>query len=491
MEQNNNKKKISSIVSWSITSLLVIMIGIVIMAAGLRKAEKPSLRKKRVANVEVATIKTEEYRESLTLPALIEADRVAAIKSEYPGTLEIWLVREGESVQEGQLVAELNIDMLMANIEELKASMTSASKNYNLARIAIESAELELENSRKKAKIQELALKSAESDQELVITEVERIRKLVKKNIMDRSQLDTARNNLKQAELAVERAEEGFRSAKLDVRTSELQIKQAKTSQEVAHARLMELDAAIANTLVRINKSHLTAPISGRLESHLIEPGEVATAGEPIAHIYDLSYLRATVNVPDRFVAFIDPRNPAAKSYIMKNRPGSEQEVHAKLIIPGLPDLTNAKGDGMEFDAEIAHIAQSSDPESNTFKVELRFTNPGNALRHGVIARGKIEYLKYPQAIMIPAKSIQVTDVGPRVMVVEEAGGSRFARVRDIEPLSIHESKILIGKGLSEGDKLVVSGWKGLVGGEEVNVLVEDGRFLPAGSESERKGKEG
>ena len=182
MEQNDNKKKISSIVPWSITSILVIILGIVIMMAGLRKAEKPSLREKRVANVEVATIKTEEYREALTLPAFIEADRVAAIKPEFPGTLERWLVREGESVHEGQLVAELNIDMLMANIEELKASMTSASKNYNLARIAIESAELELENSRKKAKIQELALKSAESDQELVITEVERIQKLVKKN---------------------------------------------------------------------------------------------------------------------------------------------------------------------------------------------------------------------------------------------------------------------------------------------------------------------
>ena len=412
-----NKRKKSSVVLWGITGLLAVIIAVVIIIAGMSGSEIPRFKEKRLVNVEVSTVRAEEFRETLTLPALVEADRIAAIKSEFPGTIERWHIGEGQSVNQGQSVVDLNVDMSMASVEELKASMTSAAENSNLAEIAIENAELELENAQKRAKIQELGLKSAESDLELVITEVERIKKLVKQNIMDRSQLDTAKNNLKQAELAVDRAREAFHGANLDVRASELKIKHAKTSSDVAHARLMELDASIANLLVRINKSHLTAPISGRLERHLKEPGEVVNAGEPIAYIYDLRYLRATVNVPDRFIAFIDPKNPAARTFIVRNRPGSRQEVNAKLIIPGLPELTDENEGMMELDADIANIAQSSDPESNTFKVELRFPNPGHALRHGVIARGKIEYLNYPRAIIIPAKSIQVTDVGPRVMV--------------------------------------------------------------------------
>ena len=490
MEQNQNKKRTSSIISWSITGFLVVILVIVIISVGLRKDKKPALREKQLANVEVMTVRTEEYREALTLPALIEADKVAAIRPEFPGKLERWLIQEGAGVRRGQLVAELNIDVLMANVEELKASMRSASENINLAEIAIKSAELELENAQKRARIQELALKSAESDLELVTIEFERIQKLVAKNITYRSQLDTARNNLKQAELTVARAREGFESSKLDVSSSELIVKQTKANLGVANARLMELDAAVANILLQINKSNLEAPISGRLERHLIESGEVVAAGVPIAHIYDLTYLRAIVHVPDRYIAFIDPNNPASKSFIKMNRPGSEQQVSAKLLIPGLPELMNENDPGIAFDAEIAHIAQSSDPESNTFKVELRFLNPGGALKHGVIARGKIEYLYYPHAIIIPAKSIQVTDAGPRVMVVEENEGKQLVKVRDIEPLSIHENRILIGKGLAEGDKLVVSGWKGLVGEEEVNVLVEDGRFIATGPETVRKARE-
>lgn len=485
MDSKHIKSGTSSIILWGITGLLVLLFGMVLIYSVVSKGEDPVPRKKELANVEVMTVRTEEFREELTLPALIEADKVASIRSEFPGTLEKWLVDEGASVNRGQLVVKLNIDALMASLDELKASMRTASENVNLTEIAVESAELAYENAQKRARIQELALQSAESDLELMTTEFNRIETLFNRDIMYRSQLDTARNKLRRAELAVETAREGFESAKLDIRSTELQVRQAKTNHAMANARLTELNAAIANILVKVDKSNITAPISGRLESHLVEPGEVVAAAEPLAHIYDLRYLRAVIHVPDRFIAFLDPNNQAAKSFIRMNRPGSEQQVRAKVIIPGLPELTNDMKYSMEFEAEIAHIAQSSDPESNTFQVELRFSNPGMALKHGIIARGKIEYLHYPHAILIPAKSIQVTDIGPRVLVVESEGGKRRVRVRDIEPLSIHESEILIGKGLHRGDKLVVSGWKGLVGGEEVHVLVEDGRLMSKSTVSE------
>ena len=54
-------------------------------------------------------------------------------------------------------MAELNIDILMANLEELKAALKTASENATLAGIGTESALLELENTQKRAKVQELA----------------------------------------------------------------------------------------------------------------------------------------------------------------------------------------------------------------------------------------------------------------------------------------------------------------------------------------------
>jgi len=156
-EANHTRRRSPSIVAWGITILLVAVIAAVIVFAGRRNVEKPAPPKKKLANVEVVTVSTEEYREALTLPALVKADRTAAIRPESPGTLARWFFPEGATVERGQIVAELNIDILMANLEELKAALKTASENATLAGIGTESALLELENTQKRAKVQELA----------------------------------------------------------------------------------------------------------------------------------------------------------------------------------------------------------------------------------------------------------------------------------------------------------------------------------------------
>jgi RND family efflux transporter MFP subunit len=474
------KKRISSIIiPWGITGFLVVIIIAVIVFTGLKKVEEPPPKKKKLANVEVVTINTREHREALTLPALIEADRVATIKPEFSGTLARWFFPEGAYIERGEVVAELDTEYLMANLEELEASLKTASKNVSLVQISIESAKVGLENAQKHARIQELVLRSAEANYELADSDFNRFQDLEGKNVIQASKLDTVRNALTQAELSVARAKEGINSANLSIHSAEVRIKETIADEELATARLVELEAAIANLEVKINKYKLKTPISGRLEEHLVEPGEVVTAGVQVARIYDLKNLQATINVPDRYISFLDPKNLAAKSFIQMNMPGAEQHINAKLTIPGLPKLTGGTAAGVELNAEIARIAQSSDPESNTFRVELRLPNPGGVLRHGIIGRGKIEYLYYPHAIIIPMKAVQVTDAGPRVLVVEETEGAQLAKVLDIEPIKILGSELLIGTGLAEGDRLIVTGWKGLVGGETVNVVVEDGHFKP------------
>ena len=455
----------------------MVIIAAVIASASLRKTEEPSPQEKKLANVEVITIRAREYRQALTLPAMVKADKTAAISPEFSGTLAKWFVPEGANVEKGQVVAELDSEILLASLGELNASMESQSKSITLARIGKESEAMELKYAQKQTELQELALKSAQADQDLAKIEFERFRKLVKNKVMDSSKLDTVRTAFTQSGLAVARAEEAVNSAQLGVRSAEIRVKEAMANQDLAKASLVELRAAVTSLNVKIEKAKLKAPIPGRIEEYLAEPGEVVAAGMPLAYIYDLRYLRAVVNVPDRYVAFLDPGNPTISSFIQMNMPGAEQRISTKLIVPGLPKLTGGNETGIELDSEIARIAQAADPESNTFQVELRLPNPGGALRDGVIARAKIEYLNYPRAIVIPVKAIQVTDEGPRVLVVEEAEGSELVQVRDIEPITIHGSELLIGKGLNEGDRLIVAGWKGLVAGEAVNVLVEDVRF--------------
>ena len=466
----------STLLTWGLSGLVILGTVIVIVFASSREVEKPAPPKKRLANIEVLTLMTEEFVESLTLPAFVEANRVAGIRPEYSGILERWYFPEGAQVEIGDVIAEIKTDTLRLNLEELEAALMTASKNVSLSRIRKQSAEINLASARKSEQMREVALQSSESSRNLARKQFSRIQQMAQQNIATTSQLDDAQNSLKQAELSVVQAKQNLNGALLNVRSAELAVKEAEAGIELAEARIVELEASIGLLNHRIENGKLKAPFSGRLEEHLVQPGEMATPSAIIAKIYDLNYLRAVVNVPDRYVAFLDPENEGTKTVIQLNMPGAKQRIRALLVIPGLPQLTGGAEQGVELSADIARIAQSSNAESNTFEVELRLPNPGNALKHGLIARSRIDYLYYPDAIIIPIKAIQVTDAGPRVLVVENRNGAEIVSSRSIKPVSIHGSKAFIRGGLAAGDRLVIAGWEGLVG-ETVNVLIEDGEF--------------
>ncbi len=472
------KKKKKSFLPWVFTLIIVLGIVGVIVYGNVRENVKPIIAEKKLTNVEVLTVKTKEFTESLTLPAIITANRVAGLKSEFSGILERWFFPEGGKVEIGDVIAEINTKGLRLNLEELYAALKTASKNVTLSNIRKENTEINLTNIQKNLKLQEISLESANATLTLAKKQYDRIKKLAKQKIVTSSKLDDSQNAFTQAKLGVTRVEQNLNSAKLNIRSAEIASKEAVAEIELSEARMVELEASIDLLEYQIEKGKLKAPFSGRLEEHLVQPGEMVSSNITIVNIYDLHYLRATINIPDRYVAFLDSNNEGVKQFIRLKMPGAEQRIKAKLIIPGLPKLTGGTESGIELNADIARIAQSSDPESNTFKVELRLVNPGNVLKHGLIARSKIEYLYYPNAIIIPVKAVQVTDVGPRVLVVNEKDGAQIVTIRDINPISIHGSNIFIKGGLKKGDRLVVAGWKGLVGGEKVNILVEDGNFI-------------
>ncbi len=478
------KRRVSG-ASWALTGLLVVAIAAVAIYGSTRPEPVPVAPKRTLANVEVQRLAARPYREALLLPARIEADRTAAVSTEFQGKLARWRAAEGERVAAGQVVAELDTESLEASLRELEARRRSTELGVKRAGAALEGAGVRLDSARKEAQLRRLALDGARSDLELARTEHERARTLVAKQVLDSATLDTRRNALTQAEVRVQQAEESAAAAELAIRAAEVAVREADTGLALARSGIVELDAAVDSLRVQIAKAALRAPIEGRLEQHLAEPGEVVASGAAVAQIFDLDHLRAVANVPDRYVAFLDPRNPALSGYLEERLPGAVPEVRAVIEVPGLPTLTDGDSAAAELPAEIARIAQAADPASNTFEVELRAANPGNTLKHGVIARARIEYLTYPNAIVIPVAAVQVTDAGPRVLVVERVGGRDLAAVRDIEPASVRDDALLVLGGLTPGDRLIVAGWKGLVTGEEVNVVVEDGVYNAVGGGGE------
>ncbi len=475
---HNHKSRVASVVSWAVTLFLVGLV-VLVVVYGVTRPKPPAPQPvAHVANVEVRTVRPRPYEERLDLPARLLAQREAGVAPEFGGRLRRWLVAEGAAVAQGQVVAELDTEALEAQRAELEARRATAEATVARAASAVEAARVARDQAERQAAQAELAVEAARSAADLAEKEWGRADQLVRAGVLDQARLDQAENARNQARVAVDQAEQAAASGRLGVARAEAAITEAQKALEAARAGVVEADRALDSVRVRLDKARIRAPIPGRLDAHLAEPGEVIAPGQEIARIYDLSSLKAVVDVPERYVAFLDAANPALAAFASAARPGAVVGARARVVVPGLPRLTGGEEEGLALAAEIVRVGQAADPVSNTFPVELRVENPSGTLRQGLIARAEIEYLSYPGAIVIPSSAIQVTDQGPRVLVVEEEGGRPVARVRDIVPASIRGDEVLVLSGLAAGDRLIVAGWKGLVSGQAVRIVVEDGAVV-------------
>ncbi|MBT3375994.1 MAG: efflux RND transporter periplasmic adaptor subunit [Lentisphaerae bacterium] len=465
----------ATVIAWC-TTLILLATAVVLFALQANKeAPLPVTAPRTLANVEVLRIAPCEHRESLVLPARIEADHQAIISSELPGRLAEWLAGEGDHVQAGQVVATLNSDdqkalqaRLQAELESAKCAATVSNSQVVTARLTAEKAELD-------AGSLKLELSSAKAQLDLAKRSHARVQTLSESQITSEAEVDTAQHALIQAKLQVDRANDAISRAEVTVATAKAQIVAAEATAELGDARIQEVERQLSSVSVTLSKRQLRAPFAGRLEEHLVEVGEVVASGAPLARLYDLVHVRAIVDVADRYVPFLDTSNPAVGEYVALAMPGAEPAIRSRLIIPGLPKLTGGAHSGVELDAKIERISQASDAASNTFQLELRLINPGEALKQGMIAQAHIDYLLYRAAIVIPLRAILVADVGPRVLVVEEQNGGDVAQVRDIQPISINGEDVLVSGGVDAGDRVIVAGGKGVMNGEQVNVIMSDG----------------
>jgi RND family efflux transporter MFP subunit len=463
---------------WLVTLLiLVATIGLVVLIAN---RPKPAVLppEKRLANVAVQQVKTRPYAESLILPAQLEADRMGQISSELAGRLERWLVAEGATVSKGQVLAELNDDDLRAKLAELAVQKESIAKQVVVAEKDLEVARAVLEQAKQDAKALELTLDSAQSDLDFARKDSERVTRLAESEIATQADLDRVGNQLKQAEVGVAKAKDAMERGQISVRTAQARVGQSQASLDLAEVRVQENERTIASLQITLAKTKIHAPFAGQFEEYLVEAGDVVSPGLLLGRLYDLSYMRVAVDVPDRYAPFLENGNPLMQQYLAKAMPGTRQSLKATVQIPGLPKLTGGRHAGIETPAKIVRVAQAANNISHTFRVELRFPNPSLTLRAGIIGRATIDFLTYDNAIVIPLAAIQVADVGPRALVVTEEDGKTIAHVRDIEPVSIRNDQVLVQKGLENGESLIVAGGKGVLDGEQVNVVMANGQII-------------
>jgi HlyD family secretion protein len=165
-------------------------------------------------------------------------------------------VREGDLVQKGQVLAQMDIEELTAQRLEAEAQLARARNAHATAKAVLVERESELKLAR---------------------IELARAQKLVVQEAAPIQRLDRDRTRSETAEAAVHAAQEELHEAESAIAAAEASLQRIQTL---------------------LDESSLVSPIRGRVIYRLAEPGEVLSAGGKVVTILDLADVYMTVFLP-------------------------------------------------------------------------------------------------------------------------------------------------------------------------------------------------
>jgi membrane fusion protein (multidrug efflux system) len=239
-----------------------------------------------------------------------------------------------------------------------------------------------------------------------------------------------------QAESELEVAEADFK------RFKELIANNIVSPQQLAEARRRLDVARAAADLARkkLKDTTLRAPFDAAVGKRLINPGEYVRTGTQAFYLVRLNPLKFKGDVPERYAADVKENDQV----IAYPESSGQLTVNGKIIRVG-PSVYN---------------------DSRSFPIEAEIPNQDGAVKPGTFARLSILTRTIENVLTVPENAVFSFAGTPRVFVVENGK----ARERTIEPGGKTGDRVMVAKGLREGENVIVSGVELLSDGRAVIV---------------------
>jgi membrane fusion protein (multidrug efflux system) len=231
-------------------------------------------------------------------------------------------------------------------------------------------------------------------------------------------------------------------NARLDYDTADRLYKNgqgiSETDWKKAHNGLRMAEAAEANARIDLENCFLTAPGAGVVAERLVDVGELVGPGTPLVQVVQ-GDLKVRCGVPENQVA------------------RAEKGAAATVRIPEA---------GIESPARVHWVGAVLDGRSRTLPVELKLDKSA-ALRPGMACTVELRRGRGDASVVVPVTVVQ--HQGDRDLVFVEENGLAVVRTLTLGERDGDQVEVL--GGLRAGERLIVSGYRGLVAGQALAVV--------------------
>lgn len=262
-----------------------------------------------------------------------------------------------------------------------------------------------------------------------------------------RARADEGVASLVKAQLDLERAKTLFASQSL----TKPELDNAQAAHDAAEARVASARADVELALTALRDTAVVSPIDGVILERKIEVGMLAGAGTQAFVLGEVSTVKARFGIPDSMVQAVALGDPI--------------------------DVTVDAAGTATFPGRVTAIAPAADPQSRVFDVEVSIANKSGELRPGMIGAVTLmpraaEAAAATRPLTVPLTAVVRSTIGGQfaVAVVDTQGANTVARLRQVELGEVIGNAIAVTKGVSAGERVVVSGATLLVDGAPVKV---------------------
>ncbi|MCQ2379258.1 MAG: HlyD family efflux transporter periplasmic adaptor subunit [Victivallaceae bacterium] len=214
----------------------------------------------------------------------IEATEIS-IAAKVAGRVELISAREGDFVTKGQLLAKMQTNVLEATLEVARAQREVAQTKLVNAEAQVSNSLSALEAAKANAAQKESLFDGAKKT-------FNRASALLRSDV-------TSKQKYEDAETGYLSAEAALNNARASVKQAEAALASAQAGVNSAKANIALADATISVVNANIDDSYLTAPLDGRIQYRIAEPGEVIGAGGRVLNLIDLTDVYMTFFLPE------------------------------------------------------------------------------------------------------------------------------------------------------------------------------------------------
>lgn len=206
------------------------------------------------------------------------------VATKLPGRVKTILVDEGDYVHAGQALARMDVATLQAQRQEAQAQLRRAQVAVQTARSQVD--QREAEKTAAEALLKQRTVQRAAARKRLA-----RISRLASSHAVSQQRLDDARADYQGARAAEAAARAQVAAAAAALGTARSQVIGAGATVAAAEATVKRIQADIDDSTLR-------APLAGRVQYRIAQPGEVLAAGAPVLRLVDLSDVYMTFFLP-------------------------------------------------------------------------------------------------------------------------------------------------------------------------------------------------